>query len=122
MPRRRRSSDRDGIFGAVFDKRLAGMGLGQFRTAPRAPWQNGFAERFVGTVRRELLDHLIAAGERHLLRLVRDYVRFVYDGDRPHMALDAMRPPGARWRGPRRATSSRCFRVGGLHDRYSRVA
>jgi hypothetical protein len=64
--------DRDRIFGAVFDRRLVGMGLEQLRIAPRAPWQNGFAERFVGTIRRELLDHVIVLGERHLLRLVRD--------------------------------------------------
>jgi putative transposase len=68
--------DRDGIFGAVFDKRLSGMGLEQFRISPRAPWENGFAERFVGTIRRKLLDHVIVLGERHLLRLVRDYVQF----------------------------------------------
>lgn len=60
--------DRDRIFGAVFDKRLVGMGLDQLRIAPRAPWQNGFAGRFVGTMRRELLDHVIVLGERHLLR------------------------------------------------------
>jgi transposase InsO family protein len=68
--------DRDRIFGALFDRRLVGMGLEQFRIAPRAPWHNGFAERFVGTIRREPLDHVIVLGERHLLRLVRDYVRF----------------------------------------------
>jgi transposase InsO family protein len=64
--------DRDRIFGAVFDKRLVGMGLEQLWIAPRAPWQNGFAERFVGTIRRDLLDHVIVVGERHLLRLVLD--------------------------------------------------
>jgi transposase InsO family protein len=98
--------DRDRIFGAVFDRRLAAMGLEQIRIAPRAPWQNGFAERFVGTMRRELLDHVIILGERHLLRLVRDYVRF-YNDDRPHMSLDGNAPAGRAIEDPSAATSSR---------------
>ena len=113
--------DRDGIFGAVFDKRLAGMGLEQFRIAPRAPWQNGFAERFVGTMRRELLDHVIVLSERHLLRLVREYVRF-YNDDRPHMALDGDAPTGRAIEGAEGGDVIALPRVGGLHHRYSRAA
>lgn len=113
--------DRDGIFGAVFDKRLAGMGLEQFRIAPRAPWQNGFAERFVGTIRRELLDHVIVLGERHLLRLVRDYVRF-YNDDRPHRSLDGDAPAGRAIEGPEAGDVIALPRIGGLHHRYSRAA
>jgi len=73
--------DRDGIYGKVFDARVRRLGLEQFRIAPRSPWQNGYAERFVGTLRRELLDHVIVLGERHLLALVRQHARY-YDEDR----------------------------------------
>src|SRR5580704_1631471 len=78
--------DRDGIYGRAFDERVGGLGLKTLRIAPRSPWQNGYAERFVGTLRRELLDHVIVLGERHLLRMVRQYVEY-YNADRPHMAL-----------------------------------
>src|SRR5262249_19068585 len=78
--------DRDGIYGAVFDSRVNNLGIEQLRTAPRSPWQNGYAERFVGTLRRELLDHVVVLGERHLLGLVRQHIRY-YNEDRPHMAL-----------------------------------
>jgi transposase InsO family protein len=61
--------DRDAIFGTVFDARVENLGIRQFRIAPRSPWQNGFAERWVGTLRREQLDHVIVLGERHRLRL-----------------------------------------------------
>src|SRR5580658_10693696 len=74
--------DRDGIYGAEFDARVDHLGIEQLRIAPRSPWQNGFAERWVGTLRRELLDHVIVLGERHLLRLVREYVAY-YNEDRP---------------------------------------
>jgi transposase InsO family protein len=61
--------DRDAIFGTVFDARVENLGIRQFRIAPRSPWQKGFAERWVGTLRREQLDHVIVLGERHRLRL-----------------------------------------------------
>jgi transposase InsO family protein len=83
--------DRDGIYGRVFDERVAGLGLKTLRTAPRSPWQNGYTERFVGTLRRELLDHVIVLGERHLLRLVREHARY-YNEDRPHMSLGGDAP------------------------------
>ena len=62
--------DRDGIYGSAFDSRVNHLGIRQVKTAPRSPWQNGYAERLVGTLRREVLDHVIVLGERHLLRLV----------------------------------------------------
>jgi transposase InsO family protein len=57
--------DRDAIYGAEFDTRVDHLGIEQLRIAPRSPWQNGFAERWVGTLRRDLLDHLIVLGDRH---------------------------------------------------------
>jgi transposase InsO family protein len=54
--------DRDGIYGSVFNARVCHLGIRQLKTAPRSPWQNGYAERFVGTLRREILDHVIVIG------------------------------------------------------------
>jgi transposase InsO family protein len=62
------------------------LGIRQLRIAPRSTWQNRYSERFLGTLRRELLDHVIVLGERHLLRLARLYARY-YNEDRPHMSL-----------------------------------
>lgn len=92
--------DRDCIYGAAFDRRVRGLGFEQMRIAPRSPWQNGYAERFVGTLRRELLDHVIVLGERHLLHLVREHARY-YNRDRPHMSLsgDASGNAGCRTAG-----------------------
>jgi transposase InsO family protein len=113
--------DRDGIYGAAFDERVSHLGVKQVRIAARSPWQNGYAERFVGTLRGELLDHVIVLGERHLLRLVRAHARY-YNDDRPHMSLSGDAPA-------RRAVERPCAgrvialpRVGGLHHRYVRQA
>ncbi len=113
--------DRDAIFGAVFDARVRGLGIRQFRISPRSPWQNGFAERWVRTLRRELLDHVIVLGERHLLRIVRDYVAY-FNADRPHMSLDGDAPVG-RAIEPREVGAVIALpRVGGLHHRYAWAA
>ncbi|MEO8876401.1 MAG: integrase core domain-containing protein [Polyangiaceae bacterium] len=113
--------DRDAIFGAVFDARVHAMGIRQFRISPRSPWQNGFAERWVGTLRRELLDHVIVLGERHLLRLIRDYLAY-YNADRPHMSLDGDAPSGRAIEPRELGTVIALPRVGGLHHRYARAA
>ena len=113
--------DRDGVFGKVFDARVAGLGIRQMLTAPRSPWQNGFAERWVGTLRRELLDRAIVLGERHLLRMVREYVRH-YNEDRPHMALARDAPEPRAIEGPERGKVVAIPRVSGLHHRYRRAA
>jgi hypothetical protein len=101
--------DRDAILGTEFDARVDNLGVRQLRTAPRSPWQNGYAERWVGTLRREVLDHLIVLGERHLLRQVREYVAY-YNEDRPHMALDRDAPV-ARAVQPRSGGTSSHFRA-----------
>jgi transposase InsO family protein len=58
--------DRDGSYGQAVTKRLAAMGIRDHPTAPRAPWQNGHAERLIGSIRRECLDHIVVFGEAHL--------------------------------------------------------
>jgi putative transposase len=113
--------DRDSIFGSVFDARVKNFGVHQMRIAPRSPWQNGFAERWVGTLRRELLDHVIVLGERHLLRLVRGHVVY-YNEDRPHMSLDGDAPVPRALEPPSGGHVVALPRVGGLHHRYARQA
>jgi putative transposase len=113
--------DRDGIYGAEFDARVVRLGIEQLRIAPRSPWQNGFAERWVGTLRRELLDHVIVLGERHLLRLVRQHVAY-YNSDRPHMSLGGDSPVTRDVERPAAGKVVAFPRVGGLHHRYSRAA
>jgi hypothetical protein len=85
--------DRDGIYGEKFHGRVEGMGIEQVLTVPRSPWQNSYAERLVGSVRRECLDRVIVLGERHLYRILKSY--FAYDHrSRTHLSLgkDAPEP------------------------------
>jgi putative transposase len=97
------------------------LGIAQLVVAPRSPWQNGYAERFVGTLRRELLDHVIVFGERHLFRLVWHHVSY-YNEDRPHMSLDRDAPMTRAVQPPAGGKVVSFPRVGGLHHRYSRAA
>jgi putative transposase len=113
--------DRDSIYGSAFDSRVRNPGIEQLVVAPRSPWQNGYAERFVGTLRRELLDHVIVLGERHLFRLVRQHASY-YNEDRPHMALDRDAPKTRAAQPPSGGKIVSLPRVGGLHHRYSRAA
>jgi hypothetical protein len=72
-PPRHLIRDRDRAFGEVFKHRLHAMGIRDRPTAPRSPWQNAYAERLIGSIRRDCLDHLIIVDERHLHNLLRDY-------------------------------------------------
>ena len=110
--------DRDRIYGAVVTRRLRAMGIRDKPTAPASPWQNGFAERLIGSIRRECLDHVIVLGEVHLRQILRSYADY-YNGVRTHRSLDKDAPV---FRPVQRTgvISSRAV-LGGLHHHYARV-
>jgi transposase InsO family protein len=114
--------DRDSKFTAAFDAVFAGAGIRIIRTPIRAPRANAIAERFIGTLRRECLDHLLITGERHLTAVLREYVQH-YDTHRPHRSL-GQRHPAART--PPHAAAilrpQRRDRLGGLIHEYVQVA
>jgi transposase InsO family protein len=83
--------DRDRIYGAVVTRRLRAMGIRDRPTAPASPWQNGIAERLIGSIRRECLDHAIVWGEPHLRRILRSYASY-YDNVRTHRSLNKDAP------------------------------
>ncbi len=112
--------DRDSKFDAEVTTFLEATGLKPKRTSIQSPWQNGTAERWVGSCRREILDHVIALNEQHLLRLVRDYVSY-YHQDRIHDSLEKD-TPYRRAIEPKPAASAIVTalpRLGGLHHRYA---
>lgn len=111
--------DRDGKFGDEVTELLTATGMNPTRISPASPWQNGVAERWVGSCRREFFDHVIILNEAHLRRLIRDYVSY-YHVDRIHDSLEkdtpAKRPVSSK------PDKSGCLvslrRIGGLHHRY----
>jgi transposase InsO family protein len=112
--------DRDSIFDADVIALLRCTGLEPRRTSVQSPWQNGIAERWVGSCRREMLDHVIALNEQHLRRLVGEYVSY-YHQDRIHDSLgkDVPNHRAVERRPLLRATVISSPRLGGLHHRYS---
>ena len=76
--------DRDGIFGHAYQQQVRAMGIKELISAPRSPWQNGYAERVIGTIRRECLDHVIVFGENHLREILKEYVEY-YNISRTHL-------------------------------------
>ena len=86
--------------------------------APSSPWQNGFAERLIGSIRRERLDYIIVSGEAHLRRLLKSYARY-YNETRTHLALDKDAPVS---RPVQRIGVVRSLAIlGGLHHHYARA-
>ena len=83
--------DRDRLYGTVVTLRLRAMGIRDKPTAPAAPWQNGFAERLIGSIRRECVDHFVVLGDAHLRRILRSYARY-YNDIRTHRSLDKDAP------------------------------
>jgi transposase InsO family protein len=83
--------DLDGAYGEVFIRRLRSMGIRDRPTSPRSPWQNGYAERLIGSIRRECLDHVVVFSERHLRHLLLSYMKY-YNGARTHLSLEKDAP------------------------------
>jgi transposase InsO family protein len=111
--------DRDSIFSAEVTATIRKLGIEPVLTAYRSPWQNPFAERWVGTRRRELLDHVVVLGERHLRRLLAEYIDY-YTAERVHTALgDSPDGRPSEGRPSPSATVVGLPRVGGLHHRYA---
>src|ERR1700736_2718726 len=110
--------DRDLIYGAVVTRRLRAMGIRDKPIAPASPWQNGVAERLIGSIRRECVDHMIVLGEAHLRRILKSYAHY-YNGVRTHRSVKKDAPVS---RSVQRTgvISSRAI-LGGLHHRYGRI-
>ena len=113
--------DRDGIYGNDVTATIKALGIEEVLSAPASPWQNPYCERVIGTLRRELLDHVIIVGEAHARGLLKEYARY-YHGSRTHLSLvkdapepRAIEPPS---NGPVQAREV----LGGLHHRYFRRA
>jgi putative transposase len=113
--------DRDGVYGAVFSSCVHALGIHEVTSAPRAPWQNPYVERLIGTVRRECLNHLVVLNENHLRRLLRDYFLY-YHHARTHLSLDKDPPEPRPVEPPDRGRIVATPMVGGLHHRYTRRA
>jgi len=112
--------DHDAKYGLEVPTAIRSMSMACLQTSIHSPWQNGVAERWVGSCRRELLDHIIALNERHLRRLLSQYVSYYHD-DRTHLGLHKQTPAirsCSTAAGP--VISHR--RMGGLHHRYDRAA
>src|SRR5476649_2566644 len=110
--------DRDRIYGTVVTRRLRAMGIRDRPIAPASPWQNGFAERLIGSIRRECVDHMIVLGEGHLRRILTRYATY-YNEWRTHWSLNKDAP---MHRAVQRGGSIVSMPVlGGLHHHYGRV-
>ena len=113
--------DRDRVYGHAFRHRVKNMGIREVLTAPHSPWQNPFAERLIGSIRRECLDHVLVLSERHLRRILTRYVAY-YHHARTHLALDKDAPDRRPIEPPEVGRIIPIPEVGGLHHRYVRRA
>jgi putative transposase len=113
--------DRDSIYGDSFRERVRGMGMKEVLTAPRSPWQNPYAERLVGSIRRECLDHMVIFNEGSLRRILKSYFDY-YLRSRTHLALSKDAPESRPIQPPELGPVIELSEVGGLHHRYQRQA
>ena len=110
--------DRAGCYGHVFKRRLRSLGIRDHPTSPRSPWQNGYAERLIGSIRRECLDHVVVFGERHLRHVLSCYMEY-YNTARTHLSLDKDAPVQRLVQTVGRIQARPV--LGGLHHQYARI-
>jgi hypothetical protein len=113
--------DRDAIYGEDFHRQAAALRIKEVSTALRSPWQNPYAERVIGSIRRECLDHMIILGERHLKRILSSYVDYYHDA-RTHLSLEKDAPAGRVVQSAEKGRVVELKQVGGLHHFYTRMA
>ena len=110
--------DNDGAYGQAFRRRIRTMGIRDRPTSPRSPWQNAYAERLIGTLRRDCLDHVLTFGVQHLRQILTSYSSY-YNQTRTHLSLDKD--------APLRRAVQRCGTIvatpilSGLHHQYARI-
>jgi transposase InsO family protein len=110
--------DRDRAYGETFIRRLEAMGIRDRPSSARSPWQNGHAERLIGSIRRDCLDHVVVFGERHLRHLLNSYQRY-YNEVRTHLSLQKDAPISRAVQSAGRVIPVPL--LGGLHHQYVRV-
>ncbi len=113
--------DRDAIYSEAFRQRVAGRGIEEVVSAPSSPWQNPYAERLIGSIRRDCLNHVVVFGEQHLRRVLASYFAY-YHGSRTHLSLAKDAPTPRRVHGVSEGDVIAFREVGGLHHRYERRA
>ena len=113
--------DRDMIFDTWFRERVKQIGMKEVIIGRRAPWQNPYLERLIGSIRRECLDHVIIMNEAHLQRMLTLYLDY-YHNSRPHLSLGRNAPVPRQVEPPEKGKVIATPQVGGLHHRYIRVA
>ncbi|MBK7583310.1 MAG: transposase [Myxococcales bacterium] len=113
--------DRDDKYGGDFDRVARGVGTRVLKTPVRAPKANAFCERFMGSVRRECLDHVLVLGERQLLEILVEYARY-FDQDRTHQGIDQLIPAGCSTAAAGRGAVIARPVLNGLHHEYRRAA
>jgi putative transposase len=113
--------DHDCIYGGEFHQRVGQMGILEVLTAPRSPWQNAYAERFIGSLRRECLDHIMIFNEASLKRILKTYCEY-YEHSRTHLSLEKDAPTSRAVQGRNVGRVIKLPQVGGLHHRYERRA
>jgi transposase InsO family protein len=113
--------DRDSIYSAVFQLRVQNLGIEEVKIATCSPWQNPYCERLIGSLRRDVLDHIVVLNARHLQRVLTAYISY-YHRFRTHLSLDMDCPRPRAVEPPEAGKVMALPEVGGLHHHYERQA